>query len=362
MADELTGLPQNIAPWFPPANPGSNAAAEDQAFQREMVPYSLLLARAGQYIPMGDLSGVAPSENIIYDTVDPFERAAARLRAPYAAAVAQASAPPPIGEGPFDRLRNEAQQSIADNYARAMGVGAGDPFERAASRLRAPYAAANLRTSGLPDVAAVLANKFSSAVTAPRDALTGAMQVTDPETGMPTPEAIQRGQGLANLAMTGGIPFARQGAAGMAGGKLAQPTIKVADDGTRISIAPANMEIPEWGKGLSWGLTAYRSKVEGEDVIHIRDARLPSEMHGQGLGTAMYERAAELAAKENKPLLSDGSVTEDAANRWMALNRKGYNVQMAPDKMFRPGPPEAPQLGRFETPDGSPVFRVEPKK
>jgi predicted GNAT family acetyltransferase len=202
----------------------------------------------------------------------------------------------------------------------------------------------------------------TSAVTAPRDALFGTMQVTDPETGMPTQEAMKRGQDVANLAMTGGIPFARQGAAGMAGGKLAQPPkLQVSDDGTRINIAPENMQVPEWGKGLSWGLTAYRSKVKGEDAIHVRDARLPPEMQGQGHGTAMYKHAADLAAKEGKPLLSDGTVTEDAANRWMALNRAGYNVQMAPDKVFRPGPPEAPHLGRFETPDGSPVFRVELK-
>ena len=135
--------------------------------------------------------------------------------------------------------------------------------------------------------------------------------------------------------------------------------LKVADDGIRINIAPRDMQVPEWGKGLSWGLTAYRSKVNGEDAIHVRDARLPPEMRGQGHGTAMYEHAADLAAKEGKPLLSDGTVTQDAANRWMALNRAGYNVQMAPNKVFRPGPPEAPQLGRFETPDGSPVFRVK---
>lgn len=144
-------------------------------------------------------------------------------------------------------------------------------------------------------------------------------------------------------------------------GKALKGALKVVDDGLRINIAPHGMEVPEWGKGLTWGLTAYRSKVKGEDVIHVRDARLPPEMQGQGHGTAMYEHAADIAAKENKPLLSDGTVTQDAADRWMALNRRGYNVQMAPDKVFRPGPPEAPHLGRFETPDGSPVFRVESK-
>lgn len=95
--------------------------------------------------------------------------------------------------------------------------------EAAAARVRAPYAKANARESGLPQIGEYFGNKLASALTAPMDALTGALQVTDPETGMPTREAMERGQGVANLAMTGGVPFARQGAAGMAGGRLAQP-------------------------------------------------------------------------------------------------------------------------------------------
>jgi hypothetical protein len=68
--------------------------------------------------------------------------------------------------------------------------------------------------------AKTMADRAISAVTAPRDALYGNMQVTDPETGMPTREAMERGRSVANLAMTGGMPCARQGAAGMAGGRL----------------------------------------------------------------------------------------------------------------------------------------------
>lgn len=74
-------------------------------------------------------------------------------------------------------------------------------------------------------------DKAVSAATAPRDAFTGAMQVTDPETGMPTREAMERGQDVANMAMTGGIPFAQRGAAGMAGGRLAQPGGAVVESG-----------------------------------------------------------------------------------------------------------------------------------
>jgi hypothetical protein len=103
-----------------------------------------------------------------------------------------------------------------------LDEGAQDAAEAAAIRVRAPYAKANAHDSGLPDIFNYYSHKLASAVTAPRDALTGAMPVTDPETGMPTPEAMQRGQGVANLAMTGGVPFAKAGAAGMTGGKLTQ--------------------------------------------------------------------------------------------------------------------------------------------
>lgn len=97
----------------------------------------------------------------------------------------------------------------------------------AATRTRAPYARAAARPTGLleglDELGGYFGNKLMGAMTAPRDALTGALQVNDPATGMPTPEAMQRGQGVANLAMTGGIPMAQRGALGMAGGKLGGP-------------------------------------------------------------------------------------------------------------------------------------------
>ncbi len=100
-----------------------------------------------------------------------------------------------------------------------------DPFDVAAARTRAPFAKAiaSHPASGLIDLGNYYGRKLMNAITAPGDALYGGMQVTDPETGMPTREAIERGQSVASMAMTGGIPFAQRGAAGMAGGKLTQP-------------------------------------------------------------------------------------------------------------------------------------------
>jgi hypothetical protein len=106
----------------------------------------------------------------------------------------------------------------------------------AAQRVRAPYAKALAQhaPSGLLDIGNYYGDKLMNAMTAPRDALMGSLQVTDPATGMPTPQAIQRGQGVAGMAMTGGIPFAQRGAAGMAGGKLGgpaggKPAVKLGD-------------------------------------------------------------------------------------------------------------------------------------
>ncbi len=97
----------------------------------------------------------------------------------------------------------------------------------AAARTRAPYAKAAARPTGLlegiDEIGGYLSNKLMSVMTAPYEALTGSLQVNDPVTGMPTPQAMQRGKEVANLAMTGGIPFAQRGAAGMAGGKLGGP-------------------------------------------------------------------------------------------------------------------------------------------
>lgn len=102
----------------------------------------------------------------------------------------------------------------------------------AAARTRAPYAKAAARPTGLleglDELGGYFSNKLMSVMTAPYEALTGSLQVDDPVTGMPTPQAMQRGQGVANLAMTGGIPMAQRGALGMAGGKSVQPSLVVA--------------------------------------------------------------------------------------------------------------------------------------
>lgn len=136
------------------------------------------------------------------------------------------------------------------------------------------------------------------------------------------------------------------------------------DTGDRISLEPEGMAVPGYGKGMSWGVTAYRGKLRGqgdEPRIYVRDARLPEESRGTGAGVAMYEKLAQMADAEGLRFQSDGSVTNDGVHMWAALKRRGHNVQTAANHLYQQGPPEAPHLGRYQTPDGSPMFWVDPK-
>ncbi len=82
----------------------------------------------------------------------------------------------------------------------------GDPFERAAERLRAPYKHVNDIPEGnipyrsnLPLIGEKFGHIIQSGATSPLAAFRGEFPVSDPETGMPTPEAIQRSQDVAAL-------------------------------------------------------------------------------------------------------------------------------------------------------------------
>lgn len=152
--------------------------------------------------------------------------------------------------------------------------------EAAAARVRAPYARANARVSGLPELGEYFGNKLASALTAPRDAFTGKMQVTDLDTGMPSAEAMQRGQGVANLAMTGGVPFAQRGAAGMAGGKLGK------------------FSQPE----ASEGITAYHGSPHDFDKFDL--SKIGTGEGAQAYGHGLYFAENEGVAKGYKETLT----------------------------------------------------------
>jgi hypothetical protein len=157
----------------------------------------------------------------------------------------------------------------------------------AAARSRAPYAKANARESGLPQVLDYFGNRVTSAVGAPYDALHGAFPVTDPETGMPTPEAIRRGKAVAGMAMTSGMPLAQRGAAGMAGGKLG--------GADRVNFRSAGAQREEGG-------TKSISKMTDEEV---KEALARSQAYQARLKERLATKAKEPVAPD-QPLEAGG--------------------------------------------------------
>jgi hypothetical protein len=134
----------------------------------------------------------------------------------------------------LDQWLAQAPQEPAPpvSYADRMSPYVQDAAEAAAARVRAPYARANARESGLPSLLEHYGEKAKSVLTAPQRALTGELQVNDPETNMPTREAIGEAGSLAGILAGGGMPMAERGALGMFGGK---PTYSAAAEAVRTA-------------------------------------------------------------------------------------------------------------------------------
>lgn len=131
------------------------------------------------------------------------------------------------------------------------------------------------------------------------------------------------------------------------------------DTGTKVNIAPKDMEVPEWGEGLTWGLTAYRyNGGRPGKALMVRDARLPPENQRKGQGLAMYQHAMDVAFSENRKFASDSTVTSAGVKVWAALKRLGFDVQTAKNHKYIPGPQDHPELSHYETTDGSPLFWI----
>jgi len=178
-----------------------------------------------------------------------------------------------------------------------------------------------------------------------------------------TGPALEAGMLPMGTGVVTGVPV-RAGETVLSAG--AARSLKLVDDGAKINISPEGMKIPDYGKGMSWGLTAYRTTPQagvhaGTPALKIRDVRLPEELQGQGNGLALYEQAARLAADEGRAFHSDSTVTKSAVGPWAALKRRGYDVQTSPNVIDRQGPPEAPHLSRYETANGDPVFYISPR-
>lgn len=91
-----------------------------------------------------------------------------------------------------------------------------------------------------------------------------------------------------------------------------------------------------------------------DGVLRIERSELKADARGQGLGVAMYERAAQEAARTGRMLASDFDVSVKAAHAWDALGRRGYDVKRHPTAEFR-ADKHAPY---YQTADDSPVFTI----
>ncbi|HBI19753.1 MAG TPA: hypothetical protein DDY79_10690, partial [Brevundimonas sp.] len=65
--------------------------------------------------------------------------------------------------------------------------------------------------------------------------------------------------------------------------------------------------------------------------LRIERSELSPGARGQGLGVAMYERAAKAASDQGLKLASDWEVSADAQRVWSALERRGYDIQRNPN-------------------------------
>lgn len=100
---------------------------------------------------------------------------------------------------------------------------------------------------------------------------------------------------------------------------------------TRLSV---EIEQPRGQTG-----SRYRLELDGQkngfvtvtddgDAWSVNNSYLDSDLRGQGHGVRMYEDLAERARQAGaRTLRSDHSVSPDAQNAWMGLERRGYAVQ-----------------------------------
>ncbi|MEO1306895.1 MAG: hypothetical protein AAFV38_02925, partial [Pseudomonadota bacterium] len=91
-------------------------------------------------------------------------------------------------------------------------------------------------------------------------------------------------------------------------------------DGTKIEVKVTDTQFK--ASSPKGEVNAYQK----EDAIQISSTFVEEAERGKGHGVELYEAMAQEAFKDGRPLLSDRSVTPDAANAWQALARRGYDV------------------------------------
>jgi hypothetical protein len=160
-------------------------------------------------------------------------------------------------------------------------------------------------------------NDLASAVTAPRDAYTGDLQVFDPATGHVTDEAIGRAGGMAGLAMTGSIPFsAPAGAIRMFGGRNAATADQAAlAEAERLAGAGAD-------RRAIWDQTGWFKGPDDKWRFEIPD-------NASKLGTAAEDRFLDERPLQGK--VAGNFWHKDLYDAYPDLRRLDVNVARAGD-------------------------------
>jgi hypothetical protein len=94
-----------------------------------------------------------------------------------------------------------------------------------------------------------------------------------------------------------------------------------------------------------------RVGISKPGIAQVFRADIPLTKRGQGLGTAIYERAIQYAADEGRQLVSDTILTPDAERVWQSLARRGHDIVQNPTIERAPN-------GDISTRDGKPVFEL----
>jgi len=103
------------------------------------------------------------------------------------------------------------------------------------------------------------------------------------------------------------------------------------------AITPAQMSIDDRGNNNFFVRApdeppndSFLSLKKKDDGIYAGISSVAQSRRGQGIGTALYERAVQFADEQGLPFRSDISVSTDADHVYDALKRRGYQVTEAP--------------------------------
>ena len=149
-------------------------------------------------------------------------------------------------------------------------------------------------------------------------------------------------------------------------GRAADRTEKTQARGSKIRYREGDIRTEQTdARQTNVTLEGKRGDVAGEvvlkhrgDAMQVINANVDDGMRGAGHGVRMYEEAVKKAHSEGKRLVSDTSVSENAARVYEALKRRGHDVHRNPNVETE----DSPRYGKvLRSTDSRPVFEVHPK-